>query len=582
MKMRSWIFFFLLNLGAAGLWAQPANPGYKPVTQTYALKNATVVVKPGQTLQMATVIIRDGLIQAVGTNLPIPGDAKVIAADSMFVYAGFIDGLSYAGIPQSRPTAAAGQAGPPQPGQQAQRQANAANPTNEQAGIQPEIKARNVISPQEKSLEDLRKLGFTAAHVVPQGRMLPGSGALFLLTGNTADEMLIRDHTSLFATLNGARGVYPSTVIGVMSKFRELYKQAEQAKMQEAMFAANPAGMAKPANNKSLQAFYPVLDKKLPVYFAVDDIRSFHRVLTLQQELGFPIVMAGLKQGWYVADMIKSKNIPVLLSVDLPKAKETPKPAEKKEGEAAPKVDPEKEQLEARAAEEMKKLESQAAVFAGKGIAFGFATYNGKPAELRDNLRRMIKNGLTEDQALSALTTTPAAMMGMTQALGTVEKGKMANLVVSDKPYFAEKSNVRMVFVQGNLFEYEAPKAAPAAGPARTAGGTPAASVGGKWDYAIDAQGDAYTGVLTISDNAGAISGSWSSNQIPGNNAMINPVLKGNQLTFSSQINMQGQDMTLEFDLQIQGGSFTGKISIPQVGTFDIKGSRQGGPNGLE
>ena len=63
---------------------------------------------------------------------------------------------------------------------------------------------------------------------------------------------------------------------------------------------------------------------------------------------------------------------------------------------------------------------------------------------------------------------------------------------------------------------------------------------------------------------------------------MINPVLKGNQLTFSSQINMQGQDMTLEFDLQIQGGSFTGKISIPQVGTFDIKGSRQGGPNGLE
>ncbi len=582
MKMRSWIFFFLLLLGAASLGAQPANPGYKPVTQTYALKNATVVVKPGQILQMATVIIRDGLIHAVGANLPVPADAKVIAADSMFVYAGFIDGLSYAGIPQSRQPAATAQAGPPQPGQQAQRQTNAANPTNEQAGIQPEIKVRDVISPQERSLEDLRKLGFTAAHVVPQGRMLPGSGALFLLHGATADEMLIRDNTSLFATFNGARGVYPSTVIGVMSKFRELYKQAEQAKMQEAMFAANPAGMAKPANNKSLQAFYPVLDKKQPVYFAVDDIRSIHRAMVLQQELGFPVVLAGLKQGWHVADMLKSKNISVLLSVDLPKAKETPKPGEKKEGETA-KADPEKEQLEARAAEEMKKLESQAAVFAGKGIAFGFATYNGKPAELRENLRRMIKNGLTEDQALSALTTTPAAMLGMAQALGTVEKGKMANLVVSDKPYFAEKSNVRMVFVQGNLFEYEAPKAAPAAGPGRQAGGAPAASVGGKWDYAIDAQGDEYTGVLTISDNGGAVSGSWTSNQIPGgSNAMINPVLKGNQLTFSSQINMQGQDMTLEFDLQIQGGSFTGKISIPQVGTFDIKGSRQGGPNGLE
>ncbi|MBK8880796.1 MAG: amidohydrolase family protein [Haliscomenobacter sp.] len=471
--------------------------------------------------------------------------------------------------------------GPHSPGSRRNGQANAANPTNEQAGIQPEIKARDVLSPQEKSLEDLRKLGFTAAHVVPQGRMLPGSGALFLLNGNTADEMLIKDNTSLFATFNGARGVYPSTVIGVMSKFRELYKQAEQAKMQEAMFAANPAGMAKPANNKSLQAFYPVLDKKQSVYFAVDDICSIHRAMTLQQELGFPIVMAGLKQGWYVVDMIKSKNIPVLLSVDLPKAKETPKAGEKKEGEAT-KPDPEKEQLEARATEEMKKLESQAAVFAGKGISFGFATYNGKPAELRDNLRRMIKNGLTEDQALSALTTTPAAMLGMSQALGTVEKGKMANLMVSDKPYFAEKSNVRMVFVQGNLFEYEAPKAAPAAAPGRPAGGPPAASVGGKWDYAIDAQGDEYTGVLTITDNGGAVSGSWSSSQIPGNNPMNNPVLKDNQLTFSSQINMQGQDLTLEFDLRIQGGSFTGKVSIPQVGTFDIKGSRQGGPNGLE
>jgi imidazolonepropionase-like amidohydrolase len=209
MKIRFWCVSLLVLLGTTAAWSQAGDPGYKPATRTFALKNATVVVKPGQVLQGATVVVREGLIHAVGTNVAIPADARVIAADSMFVYAGFIDALSHAGIPQRKEDPAAAMQ------MMRQRVSNAANPTNEQAGIQPEIKAREVVSAQEKSLEDLRKLGFAAAHVVPQGRMLPGSGAIFLTAGNSADEMLLKDQTSMFATFNGARGVYPSTVIGV-------------------------------------------------------------------------------------------------------------------------------------------------------------------------------------------------------------------------------------------------------------------------------------------------------------------------------------------------------------------------------
>jgi hypothetical protein len=300
--------------------------------------------------------------------------------------------------------------------------------------------------------------------------------------------------------------------------------------------------------------------------------------MTLQQELGFPLVVAGLKQGWHVVDMIKRKNIPVVLSADLPKAKEAPKPGAKKEGEEA-KKDPEVEQLEARAAEELKKMESQAAVFAEKGISFGFGTFNSKTAEMRENFRRMIKNGLSEDQALAALTTTPASMLGLSQGMGTVEKGKMANLTVCDKSYFAEKSNVRMVFVNGNLFEYEAPRQnAPVAASAVPAPGAGKNAAVGEWAYEINADGQSYDGVMSLKENNGNITGTWASNQLPGDNPITDVQQKGNQLSFSSSLNMGGQSMGLDFEITVDGDTFSGKVKVGAFGTFDVKASRKNTP----
>jgi imidazolonepropionase-like amidohydrolase len=153
MRIRFWCVSLLVWFWAAALWSQTSDPGYKPVTRTFALKNATVVVKPGMVVQNANVVVRDGLIQAVGANVPIPADARVIAADSMFVYAGFIDALSHAGIPVKREEPMANMQAQMQ--MMRQRGTSSANPTNEQAGIQPEIKAREVVSAQEKTVEEL-------------------------------------------------------------------------------------------------------------------------------------------------------------------------------------------------------------------------------------------------------------------------------------------------------------------------------------------------------------------------------------------------------------------------------------------
>ncbi|MCB9082477.1 MAG: amidohydrolase family protein [Lewinellaceae bacterium] len=572
--------------------AQGGTEEMTPVTHTYALKNVTIIQKPGQVIQKGIVVVKNGLIHAVGPNVAIPANAKVIEGDSMFVYAGFIDGLSQTGIPRPEPA----QAGSGRGGQQQRPQGvERGEPSYETAGIMPQQTVREALKPGDRSIDDMRKLGFTAAQVVPNGRMLPGNGSLIMLgSGKTADDYIVKENTSLVATLTTSPGVYPATQIGVISRFEELYRQAQQLQAHTKAYAANPAGMVRPTSDRVLEAFFPVLDGKQPVYFLAPDVKSTARALALQKELGFQMIIAGVRQGWPLADQMKALNKPTFLSLDLPKAKkEDAKPAAAAGGarggnrpgaEAAPKAeenakpaeeakpkDPEMEALEARRAAEMALYEGQAAAMTTKSIPFAFSAMNAKPAEIRENLRRMIKAGLTEDQALAALTTTPANIFGVSAMMGSVEKGKMANLVVTDQPYFNEKSNVRYVFVDGMMYEYEV-KAAPKGNP------NGSAKVGGRWSYNIAVPGQEAAGVFNFKDEGGNISGTWTSTTMPGENNMAAVTLKGNNLTFSSSIDAGGQSMTLEFDLVFEGNNFSGKVNVGSFGTFDVEGSRLGDP----
>lgn len=572
MKNNSLITLLALLIGSTwGLRAQ--NSELAPVTRTFALTNVNIVPQPGEVIEMGTIVVKDGLIHTVGKNVKIPANAKVLDVDSMFVYAGFIEALSHTGIP--RPEADDNQGGRrsrPQgviPGQ----------PTNEQAGITPEVKASSVLSVKEKSIAEMRQMGFTAAHVVPEGRMLPGQGAIILLSGDDANEMVLRDQTALFSQLATARGVYPTTVIGVMSKWRELYKQAQQAQAHETLYQLDPKGMTRPDYDPALQAFYPVLDGKLPVFFVANEIKDIHRVLKLKQELAFPLVLAEVQEGWHAADQLKSMNIPVLLSLDLPdepkkddKKKEEGKEEEAKEMTLA---EQEQEMLEKRRAETMAQYLKQAAVMAEKGIAFGFSTLEVKSGDIKTNLRRMIENGLPEEQALAALTTVPAKMLGLSNMMGTVEAGKIANLVVSTAPYFDEDANVRYVFVDGTLYEYEVKKKKKAAAGDAAVAANPV----GAWRYEVDVPGQEAAGTITITQDGGSYAGQMSSNQGGPALTLSNILLDGNTMTFSATMDGGGQTMNLSFEVVISGDTFEGTVSVGSFGTFDVEGERTSGPN---
>jgi hypothetical protein len=546
-----------------------------PVTQTYALTNAHIIIRPGEVIEKGTIVVKDGLIHSVGKTVDIPYDAKVIEADSMYIYAGFIDGLSHAGIKaEQEEESRNGRGRRPDvddPG----------NPPNDIAGIQPHRKTSEMLNVKERSIGELRQLGFTTAHVVPEDGMLPGYGAIVLLAGDSPNEMVLRDKSALFSQLDGAPRVYPATVIGVMSKWRELYKQAEQAKAHEAMYAEDPKGVKRPAYDPVLHAFYPVLEGELPVVFHVEDVLSAYRVYSLQQELDFPLVLAGLRTGWHLTDRIREKGTPVFLALelpDVPDGKKEEKAKEKEEGEEAAEpretLDPEIQKLEARRAEVMKQYESQAATFAKKSLPFGFASAGAKGSDIRPNLRRMIEAGLSEDAALAALTTTPAKMLGLDNRLGTVEAGKIANLVVTDKPYFDEKSNVRYVFVDGKVFEYAK------GGPKKAADPKAVANVAGRWNYKIDVPGQSMGGTLNLVDNGGLLEGTVSNPQTQDNSTLENVVIDGSNLRFLTRFDGGGQMITAEWSMEVSGDTFEGSVSVGSFGTFDIEGERLGPPEG--
>jgi hypothetical protein len=548
-----------------------------PVTQTFVLTNATIITQPGKTMDKGQILIKDGLISAIGTNVRIPSNAKVVNADSMFVYAGFIEGLSYTGIPQPREEGSQRGQGPPQRGEPVK---DPGNPTNEEAGIQPDRSVVSMLNAGDGSIETMRKLGFTAAHVVPRGNLLPGTGAVILLAGDDAGDLVIAENTSLFSNLDGARRVYPATLMAVMSKWRELYKQAMQAKAHEKNYETNPRGMTRPEYDAALSAFYPVLDKKLPVFFTAESVKDAYRVMTLQEELGFPLVMAELKQGFYMTDALKQKNFPLLLSLDIPESIKEEKKSEKKEGEEPKakmvkdeKADPEKEALEKRRKEAIEKHQSQAATLDKAGINFGFSTLSVKSKDLKTNLLTMIEKGLSEEKALAALTTVPAKMLGLSEMMGTVEQGKIANLVVTDKPYFDKESNVRYVFVDGKMFEYEAKKARKKGDESATV------AADGDWSYAIDIPGQAMSGTFSIKSDGGTLKGTMTNPQDGSVGDLENVSLNGNNLSFSIPYDAGGQAMRVSFNLYLDKDAFEGSVTAGSFGTFDVEGSRISTPD---
>jgi hypothetical protein len=566
----AWLCFALLAMPLSSIGQDERE--LRPVSRTYVLTHVNVIQGPGRKLDWATVLIKDGLIKAVGKNVTVPADAIEIKADSMYVYAGFIDGLSHTGVTKPKD-------------ESKEKVKDPGNPPNDRAGITPEADVRNFLNPSDKSIEELRAIGFTTSQVVPYGRMLPGSGAVILLGNVQPDRMVLVPQSALYSEFTGADRIYPNTVIAIIAKWRELYKQAELNKNYANVYAANRANLERPSANRTLEAFYPVIDRKEPVLFNTAKILEAYRAIGLQKDLGFQLILGDLKEGWDIIPKIKSSGAKVFLSLDLPEEKKDDKkedkkpetkPGEKKEEAAAKeepkkedaKPDPEKDALDKRKNEFIAKYTGQAAAFQQQNVVFGFSAMTVKAKDIPANLRRMMKAGLTEDQALAALTTNPAQLLGLSDRLGTIDNGKIANLVVSDKPYFNEKAKVRYVFVDGVLYKIDAADKPKGDANAKV-------DIAGSWTVSMETpQGKSEEKVIFKKDGSN-YSGNISGGRLQQPVDLESVEVDGNNLKYKYTVQFGGQSLKVEVVAVLEGDSFKGSATAGQYGSCPVEGKKE-------
>ena len=543
-------------------------------TDTYALEGARVVQAPGDVVENATVIVRDGLIEQVGTDVEVPYDARHIAADSLTVYAGFIDGLSHAGVEMPDADDENNNRDDIDPG----------DPPFDMAGIQPDRSVQSFLTPDDSDLEGLRKAGFTAGHVVPEGQMLPGGGAFALYGGTSASDMVLESRPTLFAQIETANGyVYPATEMAVIAKMRQLFREADRRQELTSAYERNPTGQPRPPQDPVHSALFPVLDGTTPLAFYADGALPIHRVLNLQQELGFPLVLAGLAESHATLEALQATDAPLFLTLDLPEeptrsaasdttiadTTDTPEQYYSPEFRVPnyESVPDEEENLELRHAMERQDYLETAATLHEAGLRFGFTTREADAGDIRSNLRTMIDQGLPESVALSALTTRPASALGLSNRLGTVEEGKIANLVVTDGSYFAEDTKVTHVFVDGQLYDYSSDDAAEG----EVSGDV--SKVLGTWSYTLETPQGERSGTLTIEGDASGLEGTITNSQ--GNESELESVsFDGTTLSFTIT---PEQGPSLSTTVTVEGDTFEGSVSTPGP-SLSITGERTSAP----
>ncbi|MFD2532533.1 amidohydrolase family protein [Gracilimonas halophila] len=521
---------------STNLLAQSDHTGQAYPTRTFAITGATIMQAPGQVVDSGMVVISNGLITAVGTNVSIPEDAEVIDGSELFVYPGFIDGMSNTGA--TRPD-------------QMERPDDlfTPDPPNDYAGITPEESVVSQIDVTENSIASMRGLGFTISHTVPYGRMLPGSGSIILLSDkDTSYDLLLKQDVSMFTQFSGAPGAYPGNTLGIMAKWRNLYTQASLNKDHEALYASNPAGIQRPTQDRALQAFYPVIDKSKPVFYHTNSMLEARRAMKLKQELGFDLVLSDLEEGWFLMDDLRGSDIKVLMSLDLPDEPEVSEDEEKTD---------EVVHMEQRRQEAYDQFLAQYREFNEAGIPYGFSTMGTSTGSIKGNLERLVASGLSEDAAIAALTTDAAKLLGIENIAGTLDPGKLGNVVVTTAPYFEEGSKVKYVFVDGEKYEYDTSKKA-----AAEVSEEAAETLLGTWNYTLTSPQGEQTGQWIFTDEAGSLTGLMTSDQGGPDMDMENLSFIEGSLSFDFSFDAGGQSVEIVVVGTVSETEFSGEASI--------------------
>ncbi len=554
---------------AAGLVATAAPPlagvarAQRSAIDTYAITGARIIPVSGAEIARGTVVIRGGLIAAVGANVAAPPDARVIDGAGLTVYPGLIDANTNLGMPasqQPRPATGAGGAAVLIAAQQQQQATPAVSSPNssQPVGLQPEILASDVLRPGGEQIEAARNAGLTAALTAPREGIFMGQSAVINLAGETPQQMIVRSPVALHVGFTPLRaGTYPGSLLGVFAAIRQMMLDAGRYREANAIYEKSPRGLRRPDQDKSLAALVPVLARQMPLVVYADRQRDIERALDLAQEFNVRLVIAGGAESWRVADRLAAAKVPVLLSLNYPRRTTA----------ETPDADPDP----LRVLRERVDAPKTAARLAAAGVRFAFQS--GGLSNMNDylgNVSKSLDNGLARDEAVRALTIRPAEILGVADQLGTIEVGKIANLTVARGDLFARDRRITHVFIDGRPVDL---RPVPPAG----AGGQNRSLAAGTWTLRVQLEGQPERSLtLTLQQEterlSGSIQGDLGSAQIA--NASVGA---SGDIKFTVPITTGTQTTEATFTGTISGNEMRGTVTTVGVGAGTFNGTRAGG-----
>jgi imidazolonepropionase-like amidohydrolase len=413
----------LMLLACFSLQAQeyfPNNDDISAVSHiTRVIKNANIVTSPGKMITNGTIIIKNGKIEAIGNNVTIPKNAVVEDAGGNYIYPSFIE--SYGNVAMKTPPRAPG--------------SNVAQYDEGRKGyywndhIRAEQSAMDFYEYNEKEAKKLIDAGFGTVQTHLHDGIARGSGMLIALDneGTNADRIIKQESGNFFSLSKSrqSRQSYPTSLMGTLALLRQSHFDAD--------WYANGHSKTKDLSLEALNA-----KKNLVQIIEAGNKKNVLRVDKLGDRVGKQFVIVGGEDAYEMIDDIKATNASLIVPVNFPAAYDVSNPnlewfvnlGDMREWKQAP---------------------GNLMMLSKAGITYAVTTKDLKsPAELMKNLKRAIKYGLTEDQALAALTTTPASILQVSNMVGTLEKGKLANFIMTSDKLFEDDTIIYENWVKGS------------------------------------------------------------------------------------------------------------------------------------
>ena len=414
----------------------------------FAIRSARIVTAAGPPIDSGTIVIRRGTIDAVGASVNVPADAMVIEGAGMTVYPGLID------LGNRR---AADQGIPATP--QNFRTTAEAERWKRMQILKPQARAADTVRVDDAELTRMASAGMTSVLALPAGDVISGQSALVNVAappdeaqiGNIVElrrglivvKTPVAVHVSFPNQPRAGGNAYPNSLMGVIAFVRQAFLDAQHYRVEK-------------SDDPAMEALQPAIDGRMPVAFEANQAREILRTLKLAQELKLQPIVTGGRDAAEVAADLKSQNVRLIYSLDFPQRPRA----------LAPDADETLDALKTRAA-----APKAPAELARAGVTFAFESAGlTDPKDFVKNAAKAVKAGLAEDAAIRALTITAATIAGAGDRLGSLEKGKIANLIVTDGNLFDERTKITRVFVDGRSIALDAAPAA-ASGRGRGRGG---------------------------------------------------------------------------------------------------------------